>query len=181
VWHRIFLYICTTVSMELSTSIIPLNKWYYIILNHVQCKWIFTMVTRSTILSGVKIQGDSKRWTQLKSKWRHNTRQTVGCGIRCTGWLAWATLKTLFNSSHVLLWYTWSVGAFAFTHTAYLLKLVIPATNALPRWRLNVEMKTKPTLHSSRRLSFNELTNAKSRVLHSSHFALNWRCCTAVR
>jgi len=98
-----------------------------------------------------------------------------------TGWLAWATLKTLLNSSHVLLWYTWSAGAFAFTQTAYLLKLVITTTNALPRWRLNVEMKTKGALHGSRRLSFNELTNAKNLVLHSSHFALNWRCCTAVR
>ena len=27
------------------------------------------------------IQGDSKRWTQLKSKRRLNTRQIVGCGI----------------------------------------------------------------------------------------------------
>ena len=43
------------------------------------------------------------------------------------------------------------------------------------------ETKTKRTLHSSRRLSFNELTNAKNLVLHSSHFALSWRCCTAVR
>jgi len=57
--------------------------------------------------------------------------------------------------------------------TACLLKLVIPATNALPRWRLNVETKKKRTLHSSRRLSFNELTNAKYLVLHSNHFALN--------
>ena len=38
---------------------------------------------------------------------------------------------------------------------------MIPTTNALLRWRLNVEMKTKLTLHSSRQLSFNELTNAK--------------------
>ena len=97
-----------------------------------------------------------------------------------TGWLAWATLKTLLNSSHVLLWYTWSAGAFAFTQTACLLKLVIPPTNALPRWRLNVETKTKRTLYSRHRLSFNELTNAKNLVLHSSHFALNWRCCTAI-
>jgi len=57
--------------------------------------------------------------------------------------------------------------------TAYLLKLVIPTTNAPPRWRLNVETKTKCTLHSSRRLSFNELMNAKNLVLHSSHFAVN--------
>jgi len=48
-------------------------------------------------------------------------------------------------------------------------------------WRLNVETKTKRTLHSSRRLSFNELTNAKNFVLFSSHFALNWRCCPVVR
>jgi len=54
---------------------------------------------------------------------------------------------------------------FAFTQTAYLLKLVIPTTN--------VETKTKRTLHNSRRLSFYELTNAKFLVLHSSHFALN--------
>jgi len=99
---------------------------------------------------------------------------------RSTAWLAWATLKTLLNSYHVLLWYTWSAGAFAFTQTAYLLKLVIPTTNALPRWRLTVETKTKRTVHSSRRLSSNEFTNAKNLVLHSSHFALNWRCCTAV-
>ena len=57
--------------------------------------------------------------------------------------------------------------AFAFTQTAYLLELVIPTTNALPRWRLNVE--TKRTVHSS----FNELTNAKNLVLHSSYFVLN--------
>ena len=63
--------------------------------------------------------------------------------------------------------------AFAFTQKAYLLKLVIPATNALPRWSLEVETKTKRTLYISRRLSFNELTNAKNLVLHSSHFAVN--------
>ena len=57
--------------------------------------------------------------------------------------------------------------------TAYLLKLVIQTTNALPRWRVNVETKTKRTLQNSRRLGFNELTNAKTLVLHSSHFALN--------
>ena len=66
------------------------------------------------------------------------------------------------------------------TQTAYLLKLVIATTNALPRWRLNVETKRKRTLYCSLRLSINELMNAKNLVLHSSHFALNWRCCTAL-
>jgi len=55
----------------------------------------------------------------------------------------------------------------------YLLKLMIPTTNALPLWKVNVETKTKRTLHSSRPLSFNELTNAKNLLLHSSHFAIN--------
>ena len=101
--------------------------------------------------------------------------KTVGCGIPSSLLalpvdLRGATLKTLLNSYHVLLWYTWSAGAFAFTQTAYLLKLVIPTTKALPRWRFNVETKTKRTLYSSRRLSFNELTNAKNLVLHSSQF-----------
>ena len=32
---------------------------------------------------------------------------------RSTGWLAWATLKTLLTSSHIHLWYTRSAGAFA--------------------------------------------------------------------
>jgi len=39
--------------------------------------------------------------------------------------------------------------------------------------------KTKRMLHSSRRLSPIELTNAKILVLHRNHFVLNWRCCAA--
>ena len=41
-------------------------------------------------------------------------------------------------------------------YTAYLLKLAIQRTNAVPR-SLSVETKTKRTLYSSRRLSFNEI------------------------
>ena len=99
------------------------------------------------------IQRDGLSWTVNGAS--THARQLVAVlqfSTRSTGWLAWATLRTLINSSHVLFWYTWSAGAFAFTQTAYLLKLVIPTTNALPRWRLNVETKTKRTLHGSRRL-----------------------------
>ena len=124
-----------------------------------------------------KIQGDSKRWTQLKSKRHLDTRQTVGCGIPSSllpyglTCVSYAQNSLEFVSRSTLIHV---VGrSFAFTQTAYLLKLVIPTTNSLPRWRLNVEMKTKFALHSSCRLSFNELTNAKYLVLHSSHFALN--------
>jgi len=102
----------------------------------------------------------------LNSKRRHNTRHTVGCGNPSSLFalrvdLRGLSFKTLLNSSHVLLWYTWSAGAFAYTQTAYFPKLAIPTTNYLPRWRLNVETKTKRTLHGSWRLGFNELTNAK--------------------
>jgi len=88
---------------------------------------------------------------------QHTPDSWLRFSARSTSWLAWATLKPLLNSSHVLLWYTWSVGAFVFTQTAYLLKLVIPTTNAFPRWSLNVETKSKRTLHSSRRLHFNDI------------------------
>ena len=73
-------------------------------------------------------QGDSKRWTQLKSKRCLNIRQTVGYGIPSSLLVLQVDLRglrsKLLNSSHVLLWYTWSAGAFAFTQTAYLLKLL---------------------------------------------------------
>jgi hypothetical protein len=65
---------------------------------------------------------------------------------------------------------SWSAGAFTITQTAYLFKLVIPATNALPHWRLNVETRKKRTLHNSRWLSCNELTNTSNLVLQSSLF-----------
>jgi len=46
-------------------------------------------------------------------------------------------------------------------------------TNALPRWRLNVETKTKRTLHSSFTEPLLNPTTQKNLVLNSSHFALN--------
>ena len=109
------------------------------------------------------IQDDSKRWTYFVSlyvlmapqhtpdSWLRYSKFSASSAC----WLAWAKLKTVLKSSHVLLWYTWSTGAFAFTLTACLLKSVIPTKNALPRWRFNVETKTKRTLYGSCLLSFN--------------------------
>jgi len=132
------------------------------------------------------INGDSKIWAQLNSKRRLNTRQTVGCGISSSLLALRVDLRGLRSKlSWIHLTFSSDTrgrdGAFAFIQKSYLLKLVIPTTNALPRWRWNVETKTKRKLHSSRRLSFNEFTTTKNLALHSSHFALNWRCCTAVR
>ena len=40
-----------------------------------------TKKTKFYIYIYMYVQGDSKRWTQLNSKWRPNTRQTIGWGI----------------------------------------------------------------------------------------------------
>ena len=106
------------------------------------------------------IQDDSNRWSQLKSKGRLNTvRRLVAVfqflcllyGLTCVGY-AQNSLEFVSRSPLIHV-----VGrSFCLTQTAYLHELVIPATNALPRWRLNVETKTKRTLRS-----FNKLTNAK--------------------
>ena len=50
---------------------------------HVQwtCRIINRLLCVASRWAVINIQGDSKRWTQLNSKRRPNTRQTVGCGI----------------------------------------------------------------------------------------------------
>jgi hypothetical protein len=56
---------------------------------------------------------------------------------RSTGWIAWATGKTLFNSSHFRLWYMWSAGAFAFTETACFAKI----GDSSNKWSLSLEVQ----------------------------------------
>ena len=110
----------------------------------------------------------------LNSKWRLNTCHTVEVfqvlcslyGLTCVGY-AQNSIEFVSRSPLIHV-----VGRSFCLYTDSPLRLVIPTTNALPRRSLNVETKTKRTLHGSRRLSFNELTNAKNLVLHSSHFAL---------
>jgi len=140
------------------------------------------------------IHSDSKRWTQractscrrygLESEGRLYTHQTVGCGMSSS------VLALRFDLHGLRSKLSW-ISLMFFSDTRgrpELLPLHRQAIcsnwwfqNSLPRWRLNVETKKKRTLNSSRRLSFNEHTNAKNLVLHSSHFNLNWCCCTALR
>ena len=123
-----------------------------------------------------------RKFLWLEQYRRLNTRQTVGCGIPSSLLALRVDLSGLRSKlSWIRLTFSSDTRGrpelLPLNRQPYLLKLVIPTTNALPRWRLNVETKRKRTLYSSRRLSLNELTNAKNLVLH---FALNWRCCRAL-
>ena len=136
--------------------------------------WMTSTVTSDTYLGMYwmwgRIQSDSKRWTHfvslygLNSKRRLNTRQRVGCGIPNSLLALRVGLRGLRSKlSWIRLTFSSDTRGrpelLPLHRQPYLLQLVIPTTNALPRWRLNVETKTKRTLYSSRRLSFNELTN----------------------
>ena len=123
------------------------------------------------------MQGDSKRWTQLKINGAStHARQLfavfqVLCslyGLICVGYTQ-TSLKFISRSPLIHV----AGRSFCLFTDSLFVQLVIPTTNSLPRWRLTVETKAKRTMHSSRQLGFDELTNAKSLVLHSSHFALN--------
>ena len=149
--------------------------------NHLRMPILSIEFLNNYLLYKKKILGDSKRWTHfvslydLKSKRRLNTRQTVGCGIPSSMLALRVDLRGLrsklskFVSRSPLI----HVVGRSFCFYTDSLFAQIGDSRALPLWRLNVETKTKRTLYSSRRLSFNELTNAKNLVLHSSHFALN--------
>ena len=138
----------------------------------------------------IYIQGVSKRLTHfvslygLNSKRRLNTRQTVGCGIPSSLLALPVDLRGLLSKlSSIRLTFSDARGRpelLPLHRQPICSNWWFQRQMLFHRWRLNVETKTKRTLYSTRRLSFNELTNAKNLVLHSSHFVFNWRCCTAV-
>ena len=141
--------------------------------------------------SSVLIQGDKNRWTKFRTsifpelymvcEWstQYLKEEVLNFQIPplerspsaqpCSS-VSWDQNGCYAVMSHVLPWYMWSAGAFSITQTAYLFKLLIPTTNALPRWRMNVETKTKRTLHSSRRLSFNPLNTELNPICYCWHY-----------
>jgi len=146
-------------------------------------------ISRSLLIHAKKnlvIQGDSKRWNQLKSKQRLNTRQTVGCGIPSSllalrvdlhglrSKVSWIRLKfssdtrgrpeilPLHRQPICSNW--WFQRQMLFLVGGWMLKRRRNARcTAVADW----------VLMNSR--------TQKNIVLHSSHFVLNWRCCTTVR
>jgi hypothetical protein len=72
-----------------------------------------------------------------------------------TGYLAWGyAQKSLEFVSHSPLIHVVGPEILPLHRQPYLLKFVIPTTNVLPRWSLNVETKTKRTLYSSSQTQF---------------------------
>jgi len=128
----------------------------------------------------VKIQGDSKRWTQLNSKRRLNTRQTVGCGIPSS---LFALRVDVFGLRSELSWIR-----LTFSSDTRGRPELLPYTDSLfaqigdsflvGGWMLKRRRNARCTAVGDLVLIN---SNAKNLVLHGSHFALNWRCCTAVR
>ena len=72
----VFVVFCFLVFFFLVLVLVPCLLSLLILSKHTSCiiKWF-------THTLNIHKQGDSKRWTQLNSKRRLNTRQTVGCGI----------------------------------------------------------------------------------------------------
>jgi hypothetical protein len=109
---------------------------------------------------------------ELNSKRRLNTSQTVAVfqvfcslyGLTCVGY-AQNSLEFVSRSPLIHV-----VGRSFCLYTDSLFAQIGDSNDKCSSsLEVNVETKTKRTLHSSRRLSF----NAKNLVLHSSHFALN--------
>ena len=140
----------------------------------------------------IQIQRDPKRWNRflslygLNSKRRLNTRQTVGCGIPSSllalrvdlcglhSKLSWIRLTfssdtrgrpellPLHRQPICSNW--WFQRQMLFLVVGWMLKR---------KWNAPCTAVAGSVLMNSR--------TEKNLVLRSSHFAINWRCCTAVR
>jgi len=141
---------------------------------------IFRALSRSII------QGDSKRWTQLNSKRRLNTRQTFDCGIPSSVLALRVDLRGLrLKLSWIRL--TFSSDTRGRPELLPLQRQPICSNWWFQRqmlflvggWMLKRRRNARCTAVGDSVL-MNSRTQ-KNLVLHSSHFAPNWRCCTALR
>jgi len=68
-------------SIHNSIRICNFNSYFCCVMSKFQQKLTYSVSNRTKWLYSVYNTGWFKKWTQLKSKRRLNTRQTVGCGI----------------------------------------------------------------------------------------------------
>jgi len=144
----------------------------------------------------VYIQCDSKRWTQractscrrygLKSKRRLNTRQTVGCGIPSSLLALRVDLRGLRSKL------SWIRLTFSSDTCGRLESLPLHRQPICSNWWFQRQMlylvggwmlKRRRNVRC-KAVADSVLMKSRTRknfVLHSSHFVLNWRCCTVVR
>ena len=133
----------------------------------------------------ILLQGDSKRWTQLKSKRRLNTRQTVGCGISSSLLALQVDLRGLRSKL------SWVRLTFSSDTRGRPELLPLSRQTICSNWwfqrqmlsSLDVECWSEDKTHAARQLAtqFKKPRTQNNLTLHSSHFALNWRCRTDVR
>ena len=144
-----------------------------------------TLLRRSRWIK-INIQGYSKRWTRLNGKRRLNTRQTVGCGIP-SSLLALRVVLRGLRSKLTSIRLTFSSGARGRPELLPLHRQPICSNWWFQRqmlflvggWMFKRRWNARCTA-----VADSVLMNSwkqKNLVLHSSHFALNWRSCTAVR
>jgi hypothetical protein len=97
----------------------PNVKWQFGTVNRNILLWFYRVIKRlDSILYVVCRFGEEPVPAAGGAAWTANGASTHGRRLpyfkfsaRSTGWLAWATANTLFNSSHVPLWHTQSAGA----------------------------------------------------------------------
>ena len=154
-----------------------------------RCAVNATIITWPVFFSD-KIEDGSKRWTQkacnscsqygLNSKRRLNTHQTVGCG---TSLLALRVDLCGLRSKISWIRLTFSSDTRGRPELLSLHRQPICSNWWFQRqmlflvggWMLKRRRNARCTA-----VGDSALKNAKNLVLHSSHFSLNWRCCTAV-
>jgi hypothetical protein len=95
------------------------------------------------------------------------------------GWLPWATLDTLCDSLHIILWHMWSSCALAFTQTSSFCKLPVYVMDALSTQWNNSVMSTKLMLQCDYRFTPQKLQHTKHLLLRGCHFLTDCHRATA--
>jgi len=79
--------------------------------------------------------------------------------------------KRLSHSFHAFFWHTWPSCTFSFTKAPRCLKLLIPASNAIGRWGITVELSPEYPLNRNNWFVLHKLQHTKHLLLWSRH------CC----
>ena len=95
--------------------------------------------------------------------------------------------KRLSHSFHAFFWYTRPSCTFSFTKAPCCLKLLIPASNAIGRWGITVELSQECPLNRNNWFVLYKLQHTKRLLLRSRHYRFvtsqtergEWDCACA--